>query len=116
MWYGRILDGMKSFNKSVFYLEKSYLIRKRELGEKNKLALYCQSLLGQTYLNSENYSKAEYHLIESFNGLKKVTRNESESIQKTLEFIIVLYTKLGEKDKVDNFSKSIIDKKSWTKP
>ncbi len=116
MWYGRLLDGMKNFKKSVFYLEKSYLIRKRELGEKNKLVLSCQSLLGQTYLNSGNYSEAEHHLIESYNGLKAVTKNESESVQKTLEFIVALYTKLGEKNKADSYSKLVIDKKYWTRP
>jgi len=116
MWYGRILDGMKSFNKSVFYLEKSYLIRKRELGAKNKMTLTCQSLLGQTYLNSGKYPEAEKHLIESYNGLQALTKNSSESIQKTLEFIVTLYTKLGQKDKTDTYSKMIIDKNIWTKP
>jgi serine/threonine-protein kinase len=116
MWYGRVLDGMKNFKKSVYYLEKSYLIRKRELGPKNKLALSCQSLLGQTYLNSGNYLEAEHHLIESYNGLKEVTKNESESIQKTLESIVELYNKLGQKDRAAIYSKSIIDKKNWTKP
>ena len=116
MWYGRVLDGMKNFKKSIFYLEKSYLIRKRELGAKNKLTLSCQSLLGQTYLNSGNYAEAEHNLIESYNGLKAATRNESESIQKTLECIVELYTKLGQKDKATIYSKSIIDKNKWTKP
>ncbi len=116
MWYGRLLDGMKNFKKSVYYLEKSYLIRKRELGAQNKMTLSCQSLLGQTYLNSGNYADAENHLIGSYNGLKAVTKNESESIQKTLESIVELYTRLEQKDKAAIYSKFIIDKKRWTKP
>lgn len=116
MWYGRVLDGMQNFKKSVYYLEKSYFIRKRELGAQNKMTLACQSLLGQTYLNSGNYADAENHLIGSYYGLKAVTKNESESIQKTLESIVELYNKTGQKDKVTFYSKSIIDKKNWTKP
>ena len=80
------------------------------------MTLTCQSLLGQTYLNSGKYPEAEKHLIESYNGLQALTKNSSESIQKTLEFIVTLYTKLGQKDKTDTYSKMIIDKNIWTKP
>ncbi len=116
MWYGRILDGKKDFKKSVYYLERSYLIRKRELGAKNKMTLVCQSLLGQTYLNAGNYVQAEHHLLESNTGLNASSKNESESIQKTLESIVELYYKLGQSHKANFYSRSVIDKKKWTKP
>jgi len=109
MWYGRILDGMKNFKKSVYYLEKSYLIRKRELGAQNKITLASQSLLGQTYLNSGNYSEAEHHLIESYTGLQASSKNESDSIQKTLTALVELYKILGRKEKVEFYTQMIIN-------
>ena len=109
MWYGRILDGMKNFKKSVYYLEKSYLIRKRELGAQNKITLTTQSLLGQTYLNSGNYSEAEHHLIESYTGLQESSKNETESIQKTITALVELYKTLGRKEKVEFYTQLIIN-------
>ncbi|MCU0343724.1 MAG: serine/threonine-protein kinase [Ignavibacterium sp.] len=111
MWYGRILDAEKNYGESIHYLNKAYLIRKNELGEENKMTLICQSLLGQTQLNAGNYSEAEKHLVESYNGLKEVLEIKNEATQKTLSSIIELYEKLGKTEKVKVYSKLISEKK-----
>lgn len=107
MWYGRILDAKKDYNKSLYYLLKAYNIRKKEIGEENKLTLTVKSLCGQTYLNSGNYAEAEKYLLSSFSSLSTVSGIENQATQKTLSALIELYKKLGKKDKVERYSKFI---------
>jgi serine/threonine-protein kinase len=107
MWYGRILDAEKNYKESIYYLDKAYSIRKKELGDENRMTLICQSLLGQTQLNAGNYNEAERNLVASFHGLKESLEIKSEAIQKTLASLIELYNKLNKKDKVDYYSNLI---------
>jgi hypothetical protein len=60
-------------------------------------------------LNSGNYSEAEHHLIESYTGLQASSKNESDSIQKTLTALVELYKILGRKEKAEFYSQMIIN-------
>jgi tetratricopeptide (TPR) repeat protein len=110
MWYGRVLDANKNYKESIYYLNKAFLIREKEFGEKNKLTLTAQSLYGQTNLNAGNYIEAERNLVASYNGLKEISGNESEATQKTITSLIELYIKLNRKDKSDFYSKLVSNK------
>jgi serine/threonine-protein kinase len=109
MWYGRILDAEKNYKESIYYLDKAYSIRKKELGDENRMTLICQSLLGQTQLSAGNYNEAERNLVASFNGLKESLEIKSEATQKTLASLVELYNKLNKKDKADYYSNLIAE-------
>jgi tetratricopeptide (TPR) repeat protein len=106
-WFGRVFDASGKLDSAVHYSKRAYLIRKRELGEKNKLTLSSQSQYGGSLLRKREFLEAEKHLLESYEGLYRAAGNKDDATQKTLASIVRLYKDWGKKEKEEFYTKLV---------
>ena len=109
MWYGRVLEAVGKSDKAIYYLNKSYNIRKKEFGQKNKLTLASEVQLGKILISSSRFIQAEDHLLKCYKQSKELLSASDGLTKMSLTSLIDLYKKWGKENKVDVYSKLLLE-------
>ena len=103
-WLGKTLMGLNEFSKAEEQFRASLIIRKKALPQGHHLIFVTKGELGICLLKQNNVIDAENFLLSSYEGSKTATGMEHSDINRILQYLIVLYEKKGENDKVFSYN------------
>lgn len=96
--------GLNEFSKAEEQFRASLIIRKKALPQGHHLIFVTKGERGICLLKQNNLIDAENFLLSSYEGGKTATGMEHSDINRILQYLIVLYEKKGENDKVFSYN------------